>query len=137
MRAREFLTEAKLVTLDTDSGQPLRVWFNPSHSDLKQLLQKFDLRALVWPNQMIVWKSYDAVHGTVEDLLSRDGIVNFDDMPIWPDSAVLSNTGDFSDYDLYQGWKGEPREVNGIYYLSDNDEGIEKNKFFVRALGIK
>ena len=134
MRAHEFLTEAKVVELDTDSGQPLRVWVNPSHSDLKQLLHKFDLRAAVWPNLMVVWNSYDAVHGTVEDLLFRNGFID-STMP-WPMSAVLSDTGDFSDYDTYEGWEGQPDEINGIYYLLA-DENIEKSRSFARALGIK
>ena len=116
MRVQEFITELKSIKLDTGE-MPLVVWMNPTNSELKQLLKRFEIRALIWKNgRFIAWDAHRAIHFMMSDTLIANDIIEPGDEHT-SISIILSNTNEFSTFEEWE--EKETIESNGIWYLTD------------------
>ena len=135
MRANEFITEAKVITIDdmaTEPGNKFRVWMNPTLSDLKQLTQRYTLRGLTWDKLMIVWDGYEAIHNDMDKYFRDHGML--DNIGKTSVSLVLSDADNIED--SFDEWHGEIEEINGIYFMVDYGDP-NRMPSFRRSLGIK
>lgn len=137
MRAEEFIIERSInLNIDTEYGNnmDIKLWINPTLSDLRQLVSRYILRGLVWSNLFLVWDGEKAIHNDVAIYVIKYDI--FNDYPnVLPNrdiSVVLSDVDNIED--IFDEWVGNSKVINGIYYMAQGDPTTRSS--FRKSLGI-
>ena len=122
MRLREILTEYKILKIET-AFRPILVYQNPSNPEIIQLLSKHDMRGMIHNDIVYVWDANEGIHDNIAEQIGIDSYYV---------SFIISNTDDFSAFDM---WEGRSNRGNGVYFMMNAPLKSIKSKMFMRMIG--
>jgi hypothetical protein len=111
-------------------GGTVRVWENPTHREVVELLKRYDFRGLVTSKNCFLWDANDAVHSQMERLLNFDAQRE----PYAP-IVVTTEDGDFRAFNYWNDYDSVRR--NGIAVMTQDglDDPAWKWPAMTRLLG--